>query len=422
MKKTVLLFCLLFPVLLHAQFSKHFYDKTLRIDYIHSGNDSIDYYALDELIEEGAWAGSQTNLIPAYDYGNYKVVVREGREGEVLYSKGYSSLFSEWQTTAEAKETNRAFSENVLIPFPRKVVNVEFYNRLKDGNWALRFTYKIDPKSYFIKKENRLQFPAFSLHDSANPSESLDIVFIPEGYTADEMDKFKADSRRFADYLLNDKVYKPYADHINISAILAPSQESGTDSPGKGIWKKTLLNSTFYTFDIDRYLTTSDMKSVRDVAANVPYDHICILANSSTYGGGGIYNFYGLFTSDNPYAGEVFIHEFGHSFGGLADEYFTSEVAYEDFYNLAVEPWEPNITTLVDFNSKWADMVAPGTEIPTPDKLKNKVTVGAFEGGGYMAKGIYRPAFGCMMNSFVTKNFCPVCERALQQMIEQHIH
>ncbi|MDY0343578.1 MAG: M64 family metallopeptidase [Lentimicrobium sp.] len=422
MKKAILFLCLVSPLFLKAQFSKHFYDKTLRFDYVHSGNDSSDYYAIDELIEEGVWAGSKVNLIDGFDYGNYKVVVRDEKEGEVLYSKGFSSLFWEWQTTAEAALTTRAFPENVLIPFPRDPVNVEFYNRLRDGHWQMKFSYRVDPKNYFIKKENRLQFPAFSLHHSGEPAVCLDLVIIPEGYTADEMDKFRADSRRFADYLLNNEVYKPYTGHINISAVLAPSAESGADSPGTGVWKKTLVNSTFYTFDTDRYLTTSDMKSVRDVAANVPYDHILILANTAVYGGGGIYNFYGLFTSDNPYAGEVFIHEFGHSFAGLADEYYDSEVSYEDFYNLAIEPWEPNITTLVNFESKWADMVTPGTDIPTAVKLNNKNIVGAFEGAGYMAKGMYRPSYECMMKSFSSRKFCPVCEKAIHQMIEQYIH
>lgn len=422
MRKVAFLLCLMSPIFVQAQFNKHFYDKTLRLDYVHIGNDSSDYYAIDELIEEGVWAGSKVNMIDNFDYGNYKVVVRDEKEGEILYSKGFSSLFWEWQTTAEASLTTRAFPENVLIPFPRVPVEVEFYNRLRDGHWTLKFSYRVNPKNYFIKKENRLAFPSFSLHHSGEPEVCLDIVIIPEGYTPDEMDKFRADSRRFADYLLNNEVYKPYAGNINISAVLAPSPESGADSPGTGVWKKTLLNSTFYTFDTDRYLTTSDMKSVRDVAANVPYDHICILANTSVYGGGGIYNFYGLFTSDNPYAGEVFIHEFGHSFAGLADEYYDSEVSYDDFYNLAIEPWEPNITTLIDFESKWADMVTPGTEIPTPVKLNNKEIVGAYEGGGYMSKGMYRPSFECMMKSFRSRKFCAVCEKAIHQMIEQHIH
>ncbi|GAB1404693.1 MAG: M64 family metallopeptidase [Lentimicrobiaceae bacterium] len=421
MKKAVFFFWLMSPLFVQAQFAKHFYDKTLRIDYVHAGNDSSDYYAMDELIQEGVWAGSKTNLVDAFDYGNYKVVVRDKKGSEVLYSKGFSTLFWEWQTTAEARITTRAFAENVLIPFPRYPVTVEFHNRLHNGQWQKKFTCDIDPENYFIRKENRLQFPVLSLHQSGQPAVSLDLVIIPEGYTAGEMEKFKADSRRFADYLLDHEVYKPYANNINITAVLAPSLESGADIPGKGVWKQTVLNSTFYTFDSDRYLTTSDMKSVRDVAANVPYDQILIVANTSVYGGGGIYNFYGLFTSDNPFAREVFIHEFGHSFAGLADEYYDSEVSYEGFYDLSVEPWEPNITTLVDFKYKWADLVTPETEIPTRSKLNNKNIVGAFEGGGYLAKGIYRPSVECMMKSFSSGKFCPVCTRAIHQMIENYI-
>jgi hypothetical protein len=187
------------------------------------------------------------------------------------------------------------------------------------------------------------------------------------------------------------------------------------------VWKKTILNSSFYTFDIDRYLTTYDMKSVRDVAANVPYDQICVVANSQEYGGGGIYNHYALFTSDNAYANYVFVHEFGHSFAGLGDEYYNSEVAYEDFYNLKVEPWEPNLTTLVDFDSKWKSMVPPDAPIPTPASEKNKVEVGAYEGGGYMTKGIYRPSHDCTMKSLSYNNFCPVCQQAIRDMMETYI-
>lgn len=401
-----------------AQFEKHFYNKTLRIDYIHAGTATTDVYALDELIEEPFWGGPKTNLVSPFDYGEFKYTVTDDATGELIFSKGYSSLFAEWQTTAEARELSRAYPENVVMPFPRKPATVDFYKRLKDGRWEKQFTLKIDPKSYFIKKENRLQFPHFMVNDAGDPEHCLDLVFIPEGYTAAEMDKFREDCKRMAGYLLQTKPYDEYRDKINIYGIEAPSAESGVDVPGKGIWKKTIVNSAFYTFDIDRYLTTPDMKSVRDLAANVPYDLICVLANSQTYGGGGIYNHYALFTSDNPMALPVFVHEFGHSFAGLGDEYYSSEVAYEDYYNLNIEPWEPNLTTLVDFDAKWKDMLVEGTPVPTPEKQKDKYPVGVFEGGGYMTKGVYRPTHDCLMKSVSYKEFCPVCQRAIKNMIE----
>ena len=305
--------------------------------------------------------------------------------------------------------------------FPRKTVMIDFYNHTRDNQWVKKFSYKVDPKSYFIKKERRHEYPSFVVSKSGNPAECLDIVFIPEGYTVEEMDKFKADCARLTDFLLKCTPFNEYVDKINISGIKAPSAESGSDSPGKNIWKKTILNSSFYTFDIDSYLTTYDMKSVRDVAANAPYDQICIVANSQEYGGGGIYNHYALFTSDTPYADYVFVHEFGHCLAGLADEYYNSDVAYEDFYNLQVEPWEPNLTTLVDFDSKWKSLVEPGTPIPTPESDKKKFAVGAYEGGGYLTYGIYRPSFDCTMKSSSYNNFCPVCQQAIRTMIESYI-
>jgi hypothetical protein len=102
----------------------------------------------------------------------------------------------------------------------------------------------------------------------------------------------------------------------------------------------------------------------------------------------------------------------------LADEYYTSDVAYQDFYSLDVEPLDPNLTTLVDFDSKWKDMVENGTPIPTANTEKYEDVLGAFEGGGYVEKGIYRPKQDCTMKSIVVDNFCPVCKRAIVQMID----
>ncbi len=418
MKINLIMLLLVFSAAAQAQFDNYFYNKTLRLDYVHTGNDTTDAYAIDELIEEPYWGGSKVNLVNTVDYGNYKVTVTDSKSGTLIYTHCYSSLFSEWQTTPEAKSTYRAFPENVVIPYPRKEVMLDFYNRSRDGEWIKKFSYSLDPKNYFIKKERRHEYPSFTVNQAGDPAVCLDIVFIPEGYTVTEMDKFKADCARLADYLLKCVPFSEYSSKINIVGVEAPSLESGADIPGKDIWKKTILNSSFYTFDVERYLTTYDMKSVRDVAANVPYDQICIVANSKVYGGGGIYNHYALFTSDNPYANYVFVHEFGHSFAGLGDEYYNSDVAYEDFYNLKVEPWEPNLTTLVDFSSKWKDMVTPDAPIPTPADDNEKYAVGAYEGGGYMAKGVYRPSYDCTMKSLSYNNFCPVCQKAIRDMLE----
>ncbi len=402
-------------------FDDYFYNKSLRLDYIHSGTSTTDYYALDELIEEPFYGGSRTNMVSEFDYGNYRCALTDVKTGTLLWAQGFSSLFSEWQTTAEAREVMRAFPESVVFPFPKKPAVVTFYNRNKQMQWEKKFEYTVDPAGYFIKKERRHEFPVFMLNKAGDPATCLDIVFVPEGYTADQLGKFREDCARLTGYLFKNRPYDKYKDKINVYGVEAPSLQEGADIPGKDVWKKTLLNSAFYTFDIERYLTTSDMQSVRDVAANAPYDHICVVTNSKVYGGGGIYNFYALFTSDNNFADYVFVHEFGHSFGGLGDEYYESSVAYENFYDLNYEPWEPNLTTLVNFDSKWKSMVEPGTEIPTTEKDKDKVKVGAFEGGGYLTKGIYRPAHDCTMKSVSFDNFCPVCRDALSKMIESYL-
>lgn len=421
-----ILFLLLFSLFFTGgaqtvDFNDYFYNKSLRLDYVHSGTAETDFYALDELIEEPYYAGSRTNLVSRFDYGNYRCTLTDAKTGVLLWAKGYSTLFSEWQTTAEARRVMRAFPENVVFPFPKKPVVATFYNRNRQQQWEKKFEYTIDPSSYFIKKERRNEYPFVTINKAGDPAVCLDIVFVPEGYTAGQMDKFREDCARFTGYLFANRPYDKYKNRINVYAVEAPSLQEGADIPGKEVWKKTLLNSTFYTFDIERYLTTPDMKSVRDVAANAPYDAICVVANSKVYGGGGIYNFYALFTSDNHFADYVFVHEFGHSFGGLGDEYYESSVAYENFYDLNYEPWEPNLTTLVDFSSKWKAMVEPNTPIPTPENEKDKIKVGAFEGGGYMSKGIYRPSHDCTMKSLSNDNFCPVCRDALTRMIESYL-
>jgi len=399
-------------------FDDYFENKTLRLDYFHSGDKESDFYSFDELIEEPYWGGSKVNLIDKFNYGKYKFEVHDAASNQLIYSRGYSTLFNEWQTTEEAKHTTRTFSETIVFPFPKNPVMVKFYSSNRKNEWIKKFEYEVNPENYFIKPERVSEYRTFEVLNSGDPSVKVDIVLIPEGYRWHEMEKFKKDCERFAGYLFNCSPFKENKDKFNIRGIEAPSMESGTDIPKENIWKKTLVNSTFYTFDLERYLMTDDNKTLRNVASNTPYDQIYIIANSSKYGGGAIYNHYSLCVSDERYSEFVFTHEFGHGFASLADEYFTSDIAYEEFYPLDVEPTDPNVTTLVDFDFKWKDLVDEGTPIPTPDTEEYKNKVGAFEGGGYLEKGIYRPFHDCTMKSIKVDNFCPVCKRAIQQMID----
>jgi hypothetical protein len=419
MKKYLLLFTLL-PYITFSQinFDQYFENKTLRLDYYHTGNATEDSYSFDELIEEPYWGGSKTNLLDKFDYGKYKVVVRDFDTGNEIYSRTYSTLFSEWQTTDEAKQTIKSFSETVVIPYPKDSVTVEFYSRDKKNILHKKFEYVVNPNSYFIKTERILECKNFEVIKNDDPDEAVDIVIIPDGYTKDEMDKFKKDCEKVAAYLFNASPYKENKDKFNIWGIEAPSKESGTDIPGENIWKNTVANTQFYMFDLDRYLMTSDNKTLRNLASNAPYDQIFILVNTDKYGGGSIYNHYSVCVSDNKFSEYIFTHEFGHGFAGLGDEYYTSDVAYNEFYPLDVEPIDPNLTTLVNFDSKWKNMIDKETPIPTPATKEFEKTIGVYEGGGYVAKGVYRPMQDCSMKSISVNNFCPVCKRAIKQMID----
>jgi len=417
--KTILIFLFasvtLFP---QVNFDDYFTNKTLRVDYFHTGDSLNDSYSIDELKEEPYWGGSKTSLIDTFNYGHYEVKVFDQEENKLIFSHTYSTLFDEWQTTDEAKHTIKTFGETVTMPFPKEKIRVEFYSRDKENILHKKFEYPVDPDNYFISHERHLEYPSFEVVHNGDPAVKADIVMLPEGYTKDEMDEFKADCKKFADYLFEVSPYSENKDKFNIWGVEAPSQQEGTDIPARGIWNKTLMNTQFYTFDLERYLMTSDYKSVRDLAANAPYDQIYILVNSDKYGGGSIYNYYSVCVNNNIFSEYVFTHEFGHGFAFLADEYYTSDVAYNDFYPLNVEPLEPNLTTLVNFDSKWKAMVDSDTPIPTPDIAKYKNTVGVFEGGGYVAKGVYRPMEDCSMKTATVNNFCPVCKQAIQRMID----
>lgn len=406
------------PVFPQINFDQYFENKTLRLDYYHTGNSSEDSYSIDELIEEPFWGGSKTNLIDKFNYGKYKVVVKDHDSGKEIYSRTYATLFSEWQTTDEAKQTIKSFSETVVFPYPKENVIVEFYSRDKKNILQKKFEYIVNPNSYFVKTERTLEYENFEVLKSNSSNKAVDIVIIPDGYTIDEMDKFKEDCKKFAGYLFNASPYKENEDKFNIWGIEAPSKESGTDIPADNIWKNTITNTRFYTFDLDRYLMTSDNKTLRNIASNAPYDQIFILVNTNKYGGGAIFNHYSVCVSDNKYGEYIFTHEFGHGFAGLGDEYYTSDVAYNEFYPLDVEPLDPNLTTLVNFDSKWKDMLDEETPIPTPAEKEFKGTLGVFEGGGYVAKGVYRPMQDCSMKSISVDNFCPVCNHAIKQMID----
>jgi hypothetical protein len=402
----------------NAQFPKYFDDKTLRLDYYHCGNADSEKYYFDELIQEPYWGGSQNQMIDTNGFGNHFVEMRLATTGQLIYSSGYCTLFDEWQKTTEALTTDGCYPESVVMPFPRDKVKVSILTRNKNDGYVKKFEYEVDPESHFIKKE-REKLPVFDVVNSGDPAKKVDIVLLPEGYTESQKDLFTADCQKFADEFFK---YSPYSENknkFNIRGVWAPSKEVGPDVPGANIWKKTRLNSSYYTFDSERYLMIKDFQGVRDVAGNAPYDYIYILANTEKYGGGAVYNFYGISAAHHVNeTGKIYIHEFGHLFAGLGDEY-VGGADYSDFYPVEVEPWEPNLTTLVHFDQKWKDMLIEGTPVPTAADPENNQKLGVYEGGGYVSKGVYRPWINCLMNNLHTIDvFCPVCKKSIQQMID----
>ena len=396
--------------------NEYFINKTLRFDYIHAGNSDTAIVFQKKIKQEPYWGGSHKKLIDPFYYGHYRVLVYDKATNILIYSRGYATLFQEWQATDEAKTSQRSFYESVIVPFPKNTIEIVIEERNRRNVFFEIYRKEIEPSNIFIQKGLRYDFETYTMIDNGKSENKVDIVFLAEGYQENEIKKFKNDAQQMTDALFAYEPFKSHKDDFNIHLVLSYSKESGTDIPGGDIWKNTILNSNFYTFGSERYLTTQDFEAVRDLAALVPYDQIYILVNTAKYGGGGIFNFYSLCVSDNVAAKQVFVHEFGHGFGGLADEYWTSDVAVEDYFPSDIEPIAPNLTTLINFENKWKDLIDKNTPVPTPAIEKYLEIIGVFEGGGYVEKGVYRPQQNCMMRALAYP-FCGVCQKTIEKMI-----
>lgn len=418
MKRCLLLLLALLPLGAFAQFDEWFTEASLRIDYTLTGNDKNTAFALKEMIREPYWSGSKVNLIDNLEFGNYIVKVYEPGTDHLLFSKGYQNLYGEWQTTEEASKVTKTFDESVIVPFPKKQVEVVLYRKDWEGRLLEGLRLTVKPDDYFIRTADNLGLPVYEAWiGNKDITKAVDIVILPEGYTQEEMGKFIKDCDFFVKSLFGYAPYDRYKNSFNVRGLMAPSQESGCTEPGAHVYKNTVMRFSFWTFDSERYCMSTDNRDIRDLAGQVPYDQIYVLVNTTKYGGGGIYNFYCSSASSNSFSGDVIIHEFGHGFAGLADEYYEDETGYGDFYNNDIEPWEPNITTLIDFEAKWKDMMDKKTPMPTPREKKYEHTIGVFEGGGYESEGIYSPYMDCLMKTFKGHEFCPVCQRAIERMI-----
>jgi len=402
-------------------FEEFFENKTLRIDYIFSGNATRQYIFLDELSQTPLWAGRKHHLTELPLAGNGEITMKDLSSGQTIYRTSFSSLFQEWQSTEEATHLQKSFENTYLLPYPKRKAEVTISLKDVHSKVCSSLTHIVDPADILIEqKGTKFITPHRYLHRGGALDQCIDVAILAEGYTASESDLFYQDAAIACEALFEHEPFRSMKNHFNIVAVAAPSMESGVSIPHQNEWRNTAIGSHFSTFYSDRYLTTPHVKKIHDTMAGIPYEHLIILANTDTYGGGGIYNSYTLTTAHHRQFRPVVVHEFGHSFGGLADEYFYDD-QYTEMYPSDTEPWEPNITTLVNFSSKWKDMLPPDTKIPTPpvtDTQKIYTEVGVYEGAGYSSKGVYRSTMECRMKINEAPAFCPVCQRALQRLIQ----
>jgi len=483
MKVCIFFLFFLFSLALLGQetirFSEYFTDHTMRIDYYHTGDAETDLITLDTAYRHKGYAGNKTHLIDHYNNGHYYVKVFDAKTNGLIFSRGFDNIFHEYQTTKEALAgEKRTFHETALIPFPKEKIQFTIASRDRKNLLHQVFTTIIDPRDVSIRDEKPAPgVEVIEFLNNGDPSKKVDILFIAEGYRDGDKEKFKKDVNRFVEVMFRQEPYTALKEKFNVRGVFHPSLESGCDEPTHGQFKNTALNASFNSLGSPRYLLVEDNKRMRDIAAHAPYDALYIIVNTTRYGGGGIYNLYCTTVSDNQWSNYVFLHEFGHSFAGLADEYYTSSTAYNEFYPRGIEPVEPNITALLDPETlKWKNLCTEGIDIPTPwekekfdqldeayqkkrTDLNKKIaelkrsgedeetlaalekhseelsrqhaeqmdtylaksrfagTVGAFEGAGYASKGLYRPQLDCLMFSKGEKPFCTVCDAALRRVI-----
>jgi len=446
-------------------FEAAFTGRTMRFDYHHVGTAGEEHIAPDAWRVEGEWPGSRTQLFDETNLGQYMVVVVAPSTNRALYSRGFASIYGEWETTAEAKRAWKAIHESVRFPEPRGPVQVVLEKRADDGTFRELFSTRVDPASRFVDRSPvTSRGTVLTLVENGPPAVKVDLLFLADGYREEELPKLRRDLARLVEALFAEEPFASRKVDFNVRAIHVPSAESGISNPRQGVWRGSPLGCSFNSLDSDRYVLSLANRAIREAAARAPYDALVIVFNDRKYGGGGIFNLYSTCAADSAEAPYLLVHEFGHSFGGLGDEYYTSQVAYEDFIPADVEPWEPNLTRLLDPSTlKWRDLVPAELPLPTPwdqatydelsrayqaervalrerhaseeevealfDEVRAQTrpllegqehfgVVGAFEGGGYEAQGMYRPEVDCIMFTRNPETFCAVCERSLRRVID----
>ncbi|MDD7101322.1 MAG: M64 family metallopeptidase [Bacteroidaceae bacterium] len=412
----------------HVDFDTYFDGRTLRIDYTFAGDSASQQIFLDRCYSLDLWAGRRVNLDKLYLEGTADITMRTVDTGKIIYRHSFSTHFQDWTGIKQATALRCAYDHVVTVPMPRNPTEVEINLYDFRQKPVASLVHKVDPKDILIRNlsASTINPPSKYILHSGDSKECIDVAILAEGYDKDELQKFYDDAKRFTDALFSYEPFKSNVNKFNVIAVGSVSAQSGISEPAKGIWKQTAINSCFNFLYMDRLLGVPSLRKANDLLASVDYEHILILANTDTYGGCGVYNSYCITAAHNVNAIPVTVHEFAHEFGGLGDEYFYDDT-YTQYYYPDVEPWNENLTTLADFKRKWADMLPAGATIPAkPEDVakldKNDVTtIGVYEGGGYQSKGVYRPAVNCRMRTNSVPDFCPVCKRALNRMIDYHI-
>lgn len=450
------------------QFGRDFTGATMRLDLYHTGDVSHEYLSLDRTLIEGPWPGSRTQLIDQSNLGKYFFEVLDLDTNRTIYSQGFSSIYGEWETTAEAKKgIIRTLPEGVRFPEPRRPVQIRFRKRGPDQTFREIWSTQIEPSSRFVARPAIGSQDVRPLMKNGPPSTQVDLLLLGDGYTLKERREFERDTERFMKELFSVEPFSSRRNDFTCRAIFVPSAESGISRPRAGVFHNSPLGTSYNSLDSERYILSVEDRKWRDIAAAAPYDFVVILVNDQQYGGGGIYRLYATVAAGSDFSPYLFVHELGHSLAALADEYYTSDVAYEDFIPADTEPWEPNITSLLNPGSlKWSALVQKGTPIPTPwgkekheaasrsfEEKRRKMraesaseealeqlfqqqrthfkemlstqeystAVGAFEGASYQAKGLFRPEISCIMFSRSEKGFCRVCTEAIDRAIDLQV-
>jgi hypothetical protein len=436
--------------------------RTMRVDYFHTGMAAEEQFALDDVVLEGEWPGPMDRWIDNTNLGPYLFEVLDHKTNRVIYSRGFASVFGEWQTTGEAKDTRRGFSESVRFPAPDAPVQLVIKRRDHQNAFREVWSVVIDPHSRMVHRSPPSStYHVWQVMKNGDSRDKVDLLLLGDGYTAAEMEKWHKDAQRFCEILFTHAPFREHRSSFNVWAIDTPAEQSGVSRPSDGIWRRSPLGVSYDAFGSERYALTFDNKRLREIASQAPYEFVEIIFNDRKYGGGGIFNQFATVAADNATSPYVFVHEFGHHFAALADEYYTSDVAYEKS-DARPEPWEPNATA-DPHAAKWKDLIEPDTPLPTPwpkaefeaiekdvqaqrrglrsehkpeDEMEalfarelakvepllaappygNKV--GAFEGCDYESKGYYRPETNCIMFTRTERRgFCAVCQRAIERII-----